>query len=239
MIISRKRRRQWIGLGVGLFITVITYVVLSVPAGEDFLSKGPMNTGHEELTCQSCHTPAAGNAFQQVQANLMFTFGLRRSAADFGAENVDNQKCLDCHDTRDNDRHPVHRFTEPRFSEARKNIGVTYCESCHSEHSGVRVTQVDVGYCRNCHGDTEMSNDPLEISHKELVQREMWTTCLQCHDFHGNHIYEAAESIRDTIPVRVIRTYFEGGPSPYAETKKFPPLNEKEYWAKMTKKKRK
>ena len=237
MRISRKRKRQWIGFGVGLFITVVSYVLLFMPANEDFLMKGPMNTGHEDLSCQSCHTPARGNVFQQMQANLMHSVGLRKTEADFGAENVDNQKCLDCHDTRDNDRHPTHRFTETRFAEARKNLGVTECESCHSEHNGVRVTQTDTGYCRNCHGETVMKDDPLEISHEELVRREMWTTCLQCHDFHGNHIYETAASMKDTIELRVVLGYFDGGESPYSDKKKYPPLTEDEYWKKKKKKK--
>ncbi len=228
MRISRRRQRQWIGFGVGILITVVAYVTLSIPANEAFLSKGPMNKGHEGFSCESCHTPARGNVFQQLQANIMKAVGMRKTEADFGTENVDNKKCLDCHD-RANDRHPLHRFTEPRFVEARKAIGVTYCESCHEEHNGLRITQVNTGYCENCHGDTEMKNDPLEVSHAELIAQEKWTTCLQCHDFHGNHLYEAAESLQDTIPLPVVRAYFDGGKSPYADKKKFYALTEEEF----------
>ena len=236
MRISRRRQRQWIGFGVGLLATAIAYVVLSIPAGEDFLSKGPMNTGHEELSCKSCHTPAQGTAMQQLSANVMFTLGLRKTEADFGTENVDNTKCLDCHD-RPNDRHPLHRFEETRFSEARKNIGVTECESCHNEHSGVRITQTNIGYCSNCHGETNLSDDPLEISHKQLIAEEKWSTCLQCHDFHGNHIMHVAESMKDTIPLKVVRAYFDGAPTPYSDQKKYKALTEEEYWAMKAKKK--
>lgn len=228
MKISRKRKRQWIGFGVGLLVTVATYTVLSLPANEQMLSLGPMNTGHENLSCESCHTPAKGNVFQQIQANVMFSVGLRKTVADFGTANVDNKKCLECHD-RPNDRHPLHRFEEARFSEARKNIGVTECESCHNEHSGVRITQTNIGYCQNCHSETALKNDPLEISHAELIKREMWTTCLQCHDFHGNHVMKAAESMRDTIPLTVVREYFDGGKSPYSDIKKYFALTEEEW----------
>lgn len=228
MKISRKRKRQWIGFGVGVFLTLVTYTVLSLPSNEEMLSLGPMNTGHEDLSCQSCHTPAKGNAFQQVQANIMYALNMRKTEADFGTENVDTKKCLECHD-RANDRHPLHRFKEPRFAEARKNLNITACEGCHLEHNGVRITQVNVGYCENCHGDTEMKNDPLEVSHKELIEKEMWSTCLQCHDFHGNHVYHAAESMKDTIPLTVIREYFDGGTSPYADVKKYYPLTEEEW----------
>lgn len=234
MKISRKRQRQWIGLGVGLFITAVAYTILSLPSNESMLSLGTMNTGHEDLSCNSCHSPAEGNVFQQAQANLMFRLGMRRTEADFGTENVDNLKCLQCHD-RPNDRHPLHRFEEPRFVEARKNIGVTVCESCHNEHNGVRITQPEVGYCQNCHEDTEMKNDPLEVSHKELIEQEMWSTCLQCHDFHGNHIYHAAESMADTIPLATVKKYFNGDKSPYADVKKYYALTEEELNKKETK----
>ncbi len=232
MKISRKRRRQWMGFGVGLLLTVSTYVTLSMEANEQLLSLGPMNTGHQDLSCQSCHTPARGNTFQQLQANILFTVGLRKTEADFGAKNVDTKKCQQCHD-RENDRHPLHRFAEPRFAEARKQIGAqtgkVECESCHMEHSGVRVTQTDIGYCQNCHQDTELNKDPLEISHAQLIAKAQWSTCLQCHDFHGNHVFHAAESLKDTIPVQVVRDYLNGAQSPYSKIKKYYPLDE-EAW---------
>lgn len=225
--ISRKRKRQWIGLCTGFFVSAIAYVTLSLPQNDDFLSKGPMNTGHENLKCETCHTPARGNVFQQAQANIMHTVGLRNSEADFGTENVDNTKCLDCHD-RANDRHPLHRFEEPRFAQARNDLGVTECESCHQEHNGVRITQSNIGYCQSCHEDTEMRNDPLEISHKELIGQKKWNTCLQCHDFHGNHLFHASTTLKDTIPIQEIRAYFKGGNSPYAQSKKYYAMTEEE-----------
>ncbi|MFY0650861.1 MAG: cytochrome c3 family protein [Cyclobacteriaceae bacterium] len=228
MKISRKRKRQWIGFGVGLLITAFTYTYLSMPSNEQSLSLGPMNTGHEELSCESCHNSSKGNVFQQLQANVMFTVGMRKTVADFGTENVDTDKCQECHD-RPNDRHPLHRFTEPRFAEARKNLGATNCESCHSEHNGVRVTQTNIGFCQNCHDETELKHDPLEISHKDLIKKEMWTTCLQCHDWHGNHVFHAAESMKDTIPMNIVREYLDGGKSPYSDVKKYFALKESEW----------
>ncbi len=236
MRISRKRKRQWIGFGVGVFITITTYTILSLSVNESMLSLGPMNKGHEELSCVSCHTSAKGNVLQQLQANMMYSVGLRKTQADFGSKNVDTQKCLECHD-RANDRHPLHRFKEPRFAEARKNLGVTECEACHVEHNGVRITQTNLGYCQNCHGETKLKLDPLEISHEELIKKEMWTTCLQCHDFHGNHVFETAKSLQDTIPVQVVRAYFDGGKSPYSDIKKYYALKESE-WKRIYGKKR-
>lgn len=235
MKISRKRRRQWIGAAVGLLATVSTYTVISLPANEEMLSLGPMNTGHEDLSCETCHTPASGNTFQQLQANVLFTLGMRKTKADFGMENVDRAKCMDCHD-RPNDRHPLYRFEETRFAPARKNLNVTECEGCHMEHNEVRLTQTNIGYCENCHEETNLKHDPLEISHAELVANDMWTTCLQCHDFHGNHVYEAAESMKDTISIQTVRAYFDGGKSPYSDVKEYYPLSEEE-WRKRRKKK--
>ncbi len=217
--ISRRRKRQVIGFSVGVLVSAIAYVVLMWPGNEQYVMKGPMNHGHEGFKCESCHRDAVGTEFQQLQANIMYVFGLRKKPTVFGTEDVDNHKCLDCHE-RDNDRHPVHRFTEPRFVEARKNIKPTVCESCHREHSdGIRITIPSVAYCVNCHEDTEMKNDPLEISHKDLIEQGQWSTCLQCHDFHGNHVMHAAESLNDTIPLSVVREYFAGGKSPYSDKK--------------------
>lgn len=218
--ISRKRKRQVLGFSIGLFLAVITYVMLSIPANEHFLAKGSMNKGHEDLKCVACHIEAKGNVFQQIQINTLVVLGMRKKLSDFGLEDVDNHKCQGCHD-RPNDRHPVHRFKETRFSDARKNIEATVCETCHREHQGQRITLETSSYCVNCHQDTELKNDPLEISHDDLIEKEMWSTCLQCHDFHGNHEMNTAESMKDTIPLIVIREYFEGAASPYADIKKY------------------
>ncbi len=57
----------------------------------------------------------------------------------------------------------------------------------------------------------------------------MWSTCLQCHDFHGNHIYDAPEMLKDTLPLQTVREYLDGGTSPYADIKQYYPLEE-EAW---------
>ncbi|WMJ73516.1 cytochrome c3 family protein [Cytophagaceae bacterium ABcell3] len=218
--ISRKRKRQVLGMSVGLFLGVTAWAILTIPSNEHMLSLGPMNTGHEELECQACHTKAKGNPFQQIHANILYLTGQRKTMADFGMQDVDNAKCISCHD-RPNDRHPVHRFEEPRFEEARLAIGPEKCESCHLEHKGVRLTINETSYCINCHSDLNMKNDPLDVPHVELIQNAMWTSCLQCHDFHGNHLMEAPEKLRDTIETARIKDYFLGGPDPYGDSKKY------------------
>jgi hypothetical protein len=187
-----------------------------------------MNTGHEDLKCETCHTPAKGTLLQQLQSNVQHFIGLRKSAVQFGTHNVDSKKCQECH-IRYNDRHPVHRFLEPRFKDKIKEIDATQCETCHLEHSELRITQTSLMFCINCHQDLEVKNDPLDISHAELIKQKEWVTCSQCHDFHGNHIYNAPTLMKDTIPMFEIMEYLKGGKDPYSDTKKYEPLSEEEW----------
>ena len=217
--ISRKRKRQTIGLLAGLALSLVALTVLMLPSNEDLVSLGPMNTGHEDLECIDCHLKAQGTAMQQLQTNFMYFIGQRKTPVDFGHYDVDRTKCLACHE-RPNDRHPVHRFEEPRFADARKAIMPTKCESCHMEHQGVRLTINTTGFCVNCHADLEMTDDPLDIPHVTLIQQEQWSTCLQCHDFHGNHQMKAATAMKDTIPLEKIKAYFAGMEDPYDAEKK-------------------
>ena len=222
------RKRQRTGAVIGLAVAVIIYVLLPLKRCEGFLSLGPMNKGHEELSCSSCHTSAKGTLVQQINSNIQYALGMRKTLVDFGSENVDNKKCLACHN-RPNDRHPVNRFLEPRFQKAVNEINVTQCETCHEEHNGVRVVFDNAVFCVNCHYDLSMLNDPLDVPHEVLIKQEKWSTCLQCHDFHGNHVYKVPEKLIDTISVQQIKAYLKGGADPYSSTKKYMPLSEREW----------
>lgn len=218
--INPRRKRQFFGFITGAILAVTAYSILLWPGNEDLVSLGPMNTGHENLKCADCHTKARGSTLQQLNANIAYLFGLRKKAVPFGIEDVDNTKCKNCHD-RPNDRHPVHRFLEPRFAEVRQAIHPETCESCHREHNNVRLVIKDTGYCQNCHSDTKLNDDPLDIPHTELIKEGRWTTCLQCHDFHGNHEMITPVAMKDTIPIQKIREYILGGMSPYSDKKKY------------------
>lgn len=218
--INPRRKRQYVGILTGLMLALTGYVLLMWPGNEDYVSLGPMNTGHDDLQCEDCHVKAKGNVLQQLTANIQHSIGLRKSPVTFGHEDVDNNKCKACHD-RPNDRHPVHRFMEPRFAEVRELLHPEKCESCHREHNDVRLVINDTGYCQNCHKDTELKEDPLDVSHAVLIQKNMWTTCLQCHDFHGNHEMITPVAMKDTIPIQKIREYILGGMSPYSDKKKY------------------
>ena len=66
-----------------------------------------------------------------------------------------------------------------------------------------------------------MKNDPLDVPHAQLIKEEKWSTCLQCHDFHGNHFMKTAEHMKDTVSIEALKAYFEGGESPYSDRKKY------------------
>ncbi len=228
------RKRQYIGSLIGISIGIIIYIILPLKQSETYLSLGPLNTGHDQLSCNSCHTDAKGNLWQQIQSNIAFTFGARKTQADFGTENVDTKKCLECHE-RANDRHPTHRFLEPRFKEAIAKINATQCETCHREHNNTRVVLNSANFCMNCHYDLEVKNDPIDIPHSKLISEKQWSTCLQCHDFHGNHIYDVATKMKDTISLKKIQAYLKGGLDPFSQKKTHQPLSEEE-WQKLKEK---
>lgn len=180
-----------------------------------------MNTGHEKLACKECHQSADGSIRQQIQANLGYLLGQRSTLAVFNYESPDNNDCLACHN-RDNDKHPVYRFNEPRFLEARKEIQPQFCVSCHTEHTGVRVSS-DPENCKHCHEEIEVKDDPLDIPHADLIKLKDWDTCLSCHDFHGNHVMKTATDTKDMIDKTLIKKYLLGGKDPYSEVKTFTP----------------
>ncbi len=208
------RRRQRLGYLAGFVLTVVGVFVLLLPNSERLSAAGPANTGHEDLACADCHDDAEGSPLQQINANIRYHLNMRSAPVDFVHQPVDNAVCIDCHEKPD-DRHPSFRFEEPRFKDAREAIEPQFCVSCHLEHSGGRVTQSDIGFCVNCHEGMDLKNDPLDVSHAELVADERWDTCLACHDFHGNHVYEVPTEMAEMFDIAEVVGYLDGGVSPY------------------------
>ena len=206
---------------IGFVISAILLFVFTLPVNSSYLAKGPLNTGHEQLECIDCHKTAPGTIRQQLQLNTKIALGFADDDyACFGSLSVDNKACLQCHE-RPNDVHPTHRFLEPRFSSARGAISPEKCTSCHNEHQGKRITINQMDFCQHCHEDIEVNNDPLAVSHEQLILNQEWNTCLQCHDYHGNHIFAPSTKLNDTIPVHQVLEYYEGGKDPYSDVKKF------------------
>jgi hypothetical protein len=203
------------GYVLGLIGAVFILLLITIPEREQWHALGEANPGHEDLACTDCHTPAEGTMRQQLQANARAFFGFRDSGVTFGFEDVTNDNCLACH-ARPNDRHPVFRFLESRFVEARAAIAPQYCESCHLEHQGERVS-IEPTYCVYCHTDLDLRDDPLDVPHVELVATEAWETCLQSHDYHGNHIMATPTTQEDMISLQAVEDYFADGPSPYSD----------------------
>ena len=206
---------------VCLLIAAILIGAWSYPPAVGFKSMGPMNTSHEDLDCGACHKEAPGTFRQQVGHNARSLFGFHDAdMVPVGMAPVDNAVCLDCHD-RPNDRHPVSRFMETRFAEQRAAFGPHECNNCHGEHRDQRVAMVEPGFCVNCHQETEVMYDTAEPSHAELIENGEWNTCLQCHDFHGNHLREAPRKLSNGIPQEQILEYLAGGTDPYGSEKTY------------------
>jgi hypothetical protein len=159
-----------------------------------------------------------------LQANARTLFGLRTSYVDFGMRAVQNGDCRSCHD-RPDDHHPVYRFLEPRFAEARAALEPQACTSCHGEHTGRRAT-VEPTACRHCHADIELQRDPISTSHAELAELGAWDTCLGCHDFHGNHAITVPTALSDAASPASIERYLAGGASPYSGEIRHPALHD-------------
>lgn len=211
---------------VAAVVPVLALGILMLPGRERLRAAGPANTGHEDLQCVQCHTPADGTARQQIQANVRHLIALREAGADFLHEPVGNADCVACHRNED-DRHPVYRFNEPRFAEARAAVAPQFCVSCHTEHEGDRVT-TEATVCLHCHADMEIREDPIQPTHAQLAMREEWVTCLQCHDFHGNHVRTTPVTLDSAVPVADVQRYLLGGPPIYGRELRFPARTERE-----------
>lgn len=208
------RHKNRLGYAAGLLLGILGVFLLMDTRHADWHAPGSANSGHEKLLCTDCHRKAPGSVRQQFQANLKHLLGWRQKAAYFRFNPVANAYCLDCHD-RPDDRHPVQRFNEPRFSKARENLHPEHCISCHGEHHEVRVTQSDIGFCQNCHEEFSLKHDPISVPHQTLAKQQRWETCLGCHDFHGNHKMTVPTDMNEAIPALKIRAYFQGAASPY------------------------
>lgn len=206
------KKQALFGYALGLVVAI--FILFVLPVDDRWHTLGTANTGHETLECTDCHMSAPGSFRQQIQANVKAFLGLRETGTDFGYADVTNATCLSCH-ARPNDSHPVFRFNEPRFVDARRAIQPQRCESCHLEHQGRRVT-IGATFCVHCHTDLDLADDPIDVPHVNLVASEDWQSCLGCHDFHGNHRRQVPVRMADAISVPLIEAYFQDDDSPYS-----------------------
>jgi hypothetical protein len=210
----KPARRRQLGVASGLIAGASVVLWLRADGHAQLHAPGPMNTQHDALACESCHVEADGTLRQQLGNAARDALGFAAKDVDVGYRAVTSDRCVACHE-RSDDRHPIGRFLEPRFADARAELGPERCGSCHREHSGARVTAGDITFCRHCHANLDLRQDPLDVSHRELIARERWDSCLGCHDYHGNHGLHPPRRLGLAIGAERIRTYFEGGASPY------------------------
>jgi predicted CXXCH cytochrome family protein len=189
---------------------------LLAPQLSDYVPSNQHNPGHAELACQDCHAAAPGTLRQQLQAKAKYLVGMRETSADFGMRSITNKACLDCHANPD-DRHPSHRFLEPRFAAARQALAPHRCMSCHREHVANRLSRPDTGFCVNCHRDLVVKDDPTTPPHQALIDQARWNTCLTCHDFHGNHNHAPPKSLDEALTPERLAEYLSTAESPYGE----------------------
>ena len=198
-------------------LLMLTPLLLLLPAVAEIRPHGHPNVGHAQLQCASCHVETTATLRQTLQAKARHVLGWRQTGAVLGTLPVTSATCLQCHANPD-DRHPPNRFLEPRFEQARAQTGAQLCASCHREHSAVRVTVPSGGYCVSCHADLKVKNDRASPTHDYLVQGKQWSTCLQCHDYHGNHKWRTPLRLQDANALDAIDRYLQGGPSPFGAT---------------------
>jgi len=210
------RRRNGAILG-GLILAGMLGVAV---AWRPFQSHGPMLPGHEGLSCEQCHRVSPGSTRQQLQAIVRYWLGQRRQPVALGHEPVSNAQCAQCHE-RPDDRHPVTRFLEPRFKRARHALAPQHCVSCHNEHAGRRLT-TGGEFCVHCHEGLRVATDPATPTHAELSRDGAWATCLQCHDFHGNHGQAPPRRLEQAPTLAAVQAFLERGPDPRGSARTTP-----------------
>jgi ferredoxin-NADP reductase/bacterioferritin-associated ferredoxin len=198
-------------------LLALSPLLLLLPRAEELRPHGHPNVGHAELKCVACHVPSPASTRQALQAKAKLALGLRQTGAVLGMEPVASATCIQCHANPD-DQHAASRFLEPRFDQARADTGAQLCVSCHREHQGVRVTAPVSTYCVSCHQDLKVKDDKASPSHDFLLANRRWETCMQCHDYHGNHRWNTPLRLTDAATIERLDAYMRGGPSPYGAT---------------------
>ena len=196
-----------------MIASLVILILLFSPLAKPYLIGGPMLTGHENLKCIACHKDAPGTLRQQLQANTQYLLGTRDKFTSVGFRPAENKECIHCH-ARPNDRHPVYRFQEPKYRHVRQATGAHRCASCHREHNAQRIS-INADFCQHCHDELQLKQDPLDVSHQQLVKQERWLSCLTCHDFHGNHDMTVPTKMQQAIQTELIKDYFQRGQNPY------------------------
>jgi len=225
-VVALRQSRGWRrpeSVAAALILAALSIGLWAVPPGMGFRAMGPMNTGHESLSCGDCHREASGTVRQQLGHNARGLLGMHDAPlTNVLYEPVGNEACLVCHE-RPNDRHPTSRFEELRFAEQRAVLGPHLCTNCHGEHHGERVAAVEPGFCFHCHSDLALDDDPIDVPHADLVSSENWASCLTCHDFHGNHERDTPNKMSNRLSEDAVRAYFQGESDPYGPNKRYQP----------------
>jgi hypothetical protein len=61
----------------------------------------------------------------------------------------------------------------------------------------------------------------VDVPHHQLIASKKWNTCVQCHDYHGNHLRVTPVRLQDTLKLSQVIVYWQGGQDPYGLKRKF------------------
>ena len=123
---------------------------------------GTTTDGHHqiEMACDACHAPDGG---------------------------IDEQGCLDCHQTYladVKDSHPKKKFRDVRKAHLLEKIDAMQCITCHSEHAHKRTHEMGVSiqgdFCIHCHQDITTERE----THQGLDH--LGCATAGCHNYHDN-----------------------------------------------------
>lgn len=204
-------------------LAALLVVLVNLPGALGWWPTGHPTPGHEDVACEDCHRRAPGSTRQQLQAKVRHLLGLRVQDAAWLHLPVGNAECTACHD-RPKDVHAPYLFMEARYAPVRASLGPEYCASCHREHRDRRVTLPDGEFCSDCHAQMSLKTDalapPASPTHATLTREGRWSTCMGCHDYHGNHERLTPKRLDEALSPSVIQAGLRGGASPWGKSKK-------------------
>ncbi|MEZ4219421.1 MAG: cytochrome c3 family protein [Polyangiaceae bacterium] len=123
--------------------------------------------GHENQTCQSCHSVETDEAVRLAAARLIGTKSAR------GHTRVSATACTQCHNSRDAAWTRI--ATTSGHQSHPSGVGALDCLSCHRESAHGQKPIANV--CADCHARSKLHRD------KEGVAEGKQPQCLSCHNF--------------------------------------------------------
>ena len=170
-----------------------------------------MNAGHEGLACWECRRPVLGATGQFRRLPLAGPPEVRPSAS--GPRTSTARSAWNATGARTTGIPPPASWNRALLSSgstsrcARASRATRSTTGCGSRKPDwlLHPTATKAPRSRTI---------PISPRHEELVTREPWNACLQCRDFHGNHVWITPVSLHAGVPEPQIWSYFAGALAP-------------------------